>query len=116
MPGVDLSSLNSPEMRRLLAAAEARHNHVLAEQLRGELARRGARVRALPREPTTFVTGSFDEVWGLEPAEAEARPKAAPRRRVAAAILGAVGAAAVAIVVGWQLARSGAETPPRPKR
>jgi hypothetical protein len=116
MPEMDLSSLNRPEVRRLLAAAEARQNHALAAQLRAELAGRGAQARPLPVQPIEIVTGSFDGAWGNEPGEADADAAEVRRRRIGATVLGAGAAAMVAMVVGWQLARPepSAPAPPPP--
>jgi hypothetical protein len=108
MPGIELSNLSGPELRRLLAAAEKREQQGLAERLRAELGARRGRdpmmavaqgPRPTPAAPfeARFETGD-DSVLG--------------RLKAAALVIAAV--AVVAMGIGWALGR--APNPPAAPR
>lgn len=131
MPGVELSSLNRDEMRRLLAAAETRRDHALAERLRRELDGRGA-TTALPVQQMHAVEGRPDhgrrpesrdakdwdskdweaKIWDAE--DGDVRGKARAGGRIGSTILTVAVASAVAMVVGWQLGRRASDAPVPP--
>ena len=128
MPGVELSSLNRNEMRRLLAAAETRRDHALAERLRRELDGRGAPTASSPAS-THPLAGRFErdhgaeggdpkdwgardwdaKIWDAE--DGEVREKTRPSGRIGSIILAAIVASVVAMAVGWQLGRRASNAP-----
>jgi hypothetical protein len=96
MPGIELSRLSGPDIRRLLSAAEERDQQDLAKQLRAELvARRG-------RGPTMEATRA-----GMPtPAPRfEERFETANGGRLKGTLLAVAAVAVVAIGAGWVLER-----------
>lgn len=119
MPGVELSSLNRNEMRRLLAAAETRRDHALAARLRTELDGRGATaVQSIhplagqfERDPGHEEVDSKD--WGAsdwdtkiwDDDDGDGRWMAWARGRIGLTVLAVAVTSVVAMAIGWQLGR-----------
>jgi len=115
MLGFDISALSGPELRRLLAQAQARGQDTLAEQLRAELAQRGPGGRRLrpaePRppaedaawEPGPIMIETLPSDLELGDLELDARSETAPRRRWPLVVGVAAAAALAAGAVGWGL-------------
>ena len=103
MPGMDLSTLNSEQLRNILDAARARNQQDLTEDVLSELEARRARApgrRIFEREP---VGEEQPEAWWEDlRQEAELEPAPASPGR-APAILGVLGAVVLSAGLGWWL-------------
>lgn len=100
MLGMDLSSLNVAELRRVLEAARARNQADLAAQLLAELQSRRAEPGVwLGRSPgDDGAPRALDDRWD-EPVEADARERDPPSRAVVMA--GALVGLVLACGLGW---------------
>ena len=121
MPGVDLSAVNGPELRRLLKIAHARRDGLLADRLEWEIAER--RATSIPRPAPAFERPADDDQdeldFDMAPAEAQSFTPAydAPNpasggRSLLLVTLGAVAGALGSAGVFWGLERM--DGPPSP--
>jgi hypothetical protein len=113
MPGIDLSTLNGPDLRRLLRIAHDRNDGPLADRLEWEIAARAASVvrplgsfATLPEddhdELADGVTGSDAAPLAPEPT---AQAPASGRSVVLLVTLGAVAGSLISATVFWGLGR-----------
>lgn len=123
MPGIDLSTVSGPDLRRLLKMAHIRHEGLLADQLEWEIAARRATRGARPMPgfrksaeddaEAPDVPMAAPEAPSFAPAY-EAETPAARSRSVLLVTLGALGGGLVSATVFWGLGRM--DRPPSPAR
>jgi hypothetical protein len=121
MPGIDLSAMKGPDLRRLLKVAHSRHEGLLADRLEWEIAARRATGGVRPARP--FGTPAEDDrdepritasdAQSFAPAY-DAREPASGGRSVLLVTLGAVAGALISATVFWGLGRMAG--PPSPGR
>lgn len=110
MPGIDLSTLSGPELRRLLDVARTRGQDGLAAELLAEIDARGA---GLPRAAASNSDGPTPRSPTPEPDLPLDRGGGSRRRRRRMLGLGVMAVGAAGAALAWTLSSIYAPVPPR---